>query len=113
MPPLDNKAVRQAIAYGIDRGSVSQKGESGYEPAGNQTGVLLPTFSSWIDKPRGGGQGLQVERQQGHEPPRRRRLHQGKLGIYQDSSGKKLSFSIINIAGYTDWVRPCRSSRTT
>ena len=30
---------------------MSVKGESGYEPAGNQTGVLLPTFSSWYDSP--------------------------------------------------------------
>ncbi|TMC33499.1 MAG: ABC transporter substrate-binding protein, partial [Chloroflexi bacterium] len=50
MAPLDNKAVRQAFAYGIDRAAVSQKGEFGYEPPGNQTGVLSPTFDSWIDK---------------------------------------------------------------
>ena len=47
--PLDNKAVRQALAYGIDRGQVSQLGEYGYEPPGNQTGVITPTFQSWID----------------------------------------------------------------
>src|SRR5437773_2017387 len=28
----------------------------------------------------------------------------GSSGIYQDASGKKLSFTIIDIAGYTDWV---------
>jgi peptide/nickel transport system substrate-binding protein len=50
LPPFNNKLVRQAIAYSIDRDSVSKKGESGYEPPGNQTGVLSPTFDSWIDK---------------------------------------------------------------
>src|SRR5205085_1908650 len=34
--PLDNKLVRQAFAYAIDRDAVSKKGESGYEPPGSQ-----------------------------------------------------------------------------
>ena len=42
--PLDNKVVRQAFAYAIDRNQASTKGESGYEPPGNQTGVLSPTL---------------------------------------------------------------------
>ena len=40
---------RQALAYAIDREQVSKIGESGYQPAANQSGVVLPTFEEWYD----------------------------------------------------------------
>ena len=104
LAPLNNKAVRQAIAYGIDRGSVSQKGEFGYEPAGNQTGVLSPTFDSWIDKSLVSKFGYKFDTAKATSLLEGAGYTKGSDGIYKDSSGKRLSFSIINIAGYTDWV---------
>jgi len=104
LAPLDNKAVRQAIAYSIDRGAVSQKGEFGYEPAGNQTGVLSPTFDSWIDKSQADKYGYKFDVAKAQSLLKQAGFTKDSSGIYQDSSGKKLSFSIINIAGYTDWV---------
>jgi len=100
--PLDNKAVRQAMAYGIDRSSVSQKGEYGYEPPGNQTGILTPTFTSWVDSSK--------VTQYNYDPNKAAQLLQaagftkGSDGIMVDGSGHRLSFSIISIAGYTDWT---------
>ena len=47
--PLNDVAVRQALAYCVDRSRVSQIGEYGYEPPANQTGITPPTFSSWLD----------------------------------------------------------------
>ena len=44
VPGLNNVAVRQAMAYAIDRNKVSQIGEYGYEPPANQTGIVTPTF---------------------------------------------------------------------
>ena len=102
--PLDNKAVRQAIAYGIDRGAVSQKGEFGYEPPGNQTGVLSPTFDSWIDKSQADKYGYKLDAAKAASILDGAGFKKGSDGIYADSSGHRLSFSIINIAGYTDWV---------
>jgi peptide/nickel transport system substrate-binding protein len=102
--PLNNKLVRQAFAYAIDRGSVSQKGEYGYEPPGNQTGVLSPTFDSWIDQPQAAKYGYKFDPAKAAGLLQQAGYTRGSSGIYQDSSGKKLSFSIINIAGYTDWV---------
>ena len=102
--PLDNKLVRQAFAYAIDRGSVSKKGEYGYEPAGNQTGVLSPTFDSWIDQGQAAKYGYKFDLAKAASLLQQAGYMKGSDGIYQDSSGKKLSFSIINIAGYTDWV---------
>jgi len=102
--PLDNKAVRQAMAYGIDRAAVSQKGEFGYEPPGNQTGVLSPTFDSWIDKGQANKYGYKFDVAKAQSLLQSAGFTKGSDGIYKDASGKKLSFSIINIAGYTDWV---------
>ncbi len=104
LAPMNNKAVRQAIAYSIDRGAVSQKGEFGYEPPGNQTGVLSPTFDSWIDKSQADKYGYKFDVAKAQGLLQQAGFTKGSSGIFQDSSGKKLSLSIINIAGYTDWV---------
>jgi peptide/nickel transport system substrate-binding protein len=47
-PILSNVAVRKAIAYAIDRARVAQIGEYGYQPPANQTGIVTPTFKSWL-----------------------------------------------------------------
>src|SRR5206468_1246468 len=49
-PILSNVSVRKAIAYAIDLEKVSKIGEYGYEPASNQTGIVTPTFSDWLDQ---------------------------------------------------------------
>ncbi len=48
-PILKNVAVRQAMAYAINRQQASTIGEYGYEPPSNQTGIVTPTFSNWED----------------------------------------------------------------
>ena len=47
--PLNDVAVRQAIAYGINRQQVATIGEYGYQPASNQAAIVTPTFASWLD----------------------------------------------------------------
>ena len=99
-PLLSNLAVRQAIAMAIDRSQVSQRGESGYEPAANQTGIVLPTYQAWYQKsldtvtydPTKAGQVLQAAG-----------FTKGSNGIYQNAQGQPLSFTIKTISGYTDW----------
>jgi peptide/nickel transport system substrate-binding protein len=102
--PLDNKAVRQALAFGIDRASVSQKGEYGYEPPGNQTGVLTPTFASWVDQSAVNKYGYKFDVNKATQLLTQAGFTKNSQGIMQDSSGHKLSFTIISIAGYTDWT---------
>src|SRR5579863_1329267 len=48
-PLLKNVAVRQAMAYAINRGQAAKLGEDSEEPASNQTGIVTPTFSTWLD----------------------------------------------------------------
>jgi peptide/nickel transport system substrate-binding protein len=93
--------VRQAMAYAIDRSRVSQIGEYGYEPPANQTGIVTPTYSGWVAK----GLASQVN----YNPAKAKSIltkagYTLKGGVFTSPSGKKLSFSIINIGGYSDWV---------
>jgi peptide/nickel transport system substrate-binding protein len=101
--PLDNKAVRQAFAYAIDRATVSKKGEYGYEPPGNQTGVLTPTFNSWLDSGQAATYGYKFDAAKAASILQAAGFTKNSSGIFADSSGKPLSFNIITIAGYTDW----------
>ncbi len=100
-PILSNVAVRMAMAYAIDRSRVSKIGEYGYEPPSNQTGIVTPTFSSWLD------QGL--AKKVTYNPAKAVAIlekagFKKSGGLYHTPSGKPLSFSIINIGGYSDWV---------
>jgi len=100
-PILSNVAVRKAIAYAIDRSRVSQIGEYGYEPAANQTGIVTPTFQSWL-KPG-------LDKTFGYDPQKAISILKAagfkqKGGVFQTPAGKPLSFTMVNIGGYSDWV---------
>jgi peptide/nickel transport system substrate-binding protein len=99
-PLLSNLAVRKAITLALDRSAVSQRGESGYEPPANQTGIVLPTFKSWYDSslntvtydPSKADQVLQAAG-----------FTKGANGIYQNAQGQQLSFTIKSVSGFADW----------
>jgi peptide/nickel transport system substrate-binding protein len=105
-PILKNVAVRQAMAYAINRQKASTIGEYGYEPASNQAGIVTPTFSSWLNTSQAAAYGnnyaynpakaISVLQQAGFK--------RGSNGIFQTPSGQPLSFTIINNGGYSDWV---------
>ncbi|MGN6429133.1 MAG: ABC transporter substrate-binding protein [Gaiellaceae bacterium] len=100
-PILKDVAVRKAIAYGIDRQKVAEIGEYGYEPASNQTGIVTPTFSSWQDPA--------LANQVTYNPAKAVSIlkaagYKKKGDLFYTPDGKPLSFTMINIGGYSDWV---------
>jgi peptide/nickel transport system substrate-binding protein len=103
VPELNKVAVRQAIAYALDRGKIASVGEYGEEPGANQNGVATPTFSSWLDT------AAQRQYGYGYNPAKAQSLLRqagyvkGSDGIYA-KGGQQLSFTVINIGGYSDWV---------
>src|SRR6266567_4641261 len=103
-PVLSDVHVRQAMAYAIDRQKVSTVGEYGYEPASNQTGIVTPTFSTWVDKSASAKYGDYAFN------PKKAISILSADGYKKDSNGlmakngKELSFSIVNVGGYSDWV---------
>jgi peptide/nickel transport system substrate-binding protein len=100
-PILKDVAIRRAMAYAIDRSRVSRIGEYGYEPAANQTGIVTPTFKSWLNK------GL--AKKFTYNPTKAKQIltkagYKFSGGVFHTKSGKPLSFSMVNIGDYSDWV---------
>lgn len=100
-PILSNLAVRKAMAYAIDRARVSQIGEYGYQPPANQTAIVTPTFKSWL-KPG-------LDKVYRYDPQKAISILKAagftqKGGVFQTPAGKPLSFTMVNIGGYSDWV---------
>jgi peptide/nickel transport system substrate-binding protein len=102
-PLLDNVTVRKALAYATDRQSASSIGEGGQEPAASQLGVVTQTYPQWVDPT------AQSQNGYTYDPAKADQLLQsigavkGSDGIYS-LNGRKLSFTIINNGGYSDWV---------
>lgn len=99
-PVLKDVAVRRAMAYAIDRGRVSKIGEYGYEPPSNQTGIVTPTFKSWLVP--------SLAKKFSYDPAAAKSILQKagyrmKNGVFE-KNGKPLSFTMVNIGGYSDWV---------
>ncbi len=104
-PVLSNLAVREAMAYAIDRPQVSKIGEYGYEPPSNQTAIVEPTFASWYDASLAARYGnaysynpakaISILEHAGYK--------KGGNGIFE-KGGKPLSFTIIDNGGFSDWV---------
>jgi peptide/nickel transport system substrate-binding protein len=100
-PILKEVAVRKAMAYAVDRQKVAEIGEYGYEPASNQTGIVTPTFASWLDPT--------LAKQVTYNPQKAIAILQAagykkKGDLFYTPDGKPLSFTMINIGGYSDWV---------
>ena len=93
-----NLAVRQALAYGIDKQSVSKIGESGYQPPANQTGIVLPTFQTFQDD---------TAAAQFNYPDAKTKPDTAKATSLLASAGyspsNPLSLTVITVSGYTDW----------
>jgi len=105
-PILKNLAVRQAMAYAIDRSKAASLGEGGEEPPGNQTGVVTPTFSSWLDTSQAAAYGNNYA----YNPKKaisileKAGFKRGSNGIFRTPSGQPLSFTLLDNAGFSDWL---------
>jgi peptide/nickel transport system substrate-binding protein len=105
-PILKNVAVRQAMAYAINRQKASTIGEYGYEPPSNQSGIVTPTFSSWLDTSQAAAFGNNYA----YNPAKAISIlkaagfKMGSNGIFTTPSGQPLSFTILNNGGFSDWV---------
>jgi peptide/nickel transport system substrate-binding protein len=101
--PLLNVNVRKAMAFAIDRARVSTIGEYGYEPPSNQTDIVTPTFNSWLDSSLANKYGYDYDPAKAISILEKAGYKRGSNGIFE-KDGKQLSFSIINIGAYPDWV---------
>ena len=86
------------MAYAIDRKTPPTSARRSQQASG-QPGIVAPTYNDWLDSRGRGHDTYNPTRRSG---PDRRRGPPGSDGILAE--GKKLSFTIINNGGYSDWV---------
>jgi peptide/nickel transport system substrate-binding protein len=86
--------VRQAISLALDRNQVSQIGEDGQEPAANQSGIVMPTFSKYYDANAVAAAGYDKQN-----------IDKAKSALASAgySPSNPLKLTIISITGFTDW----------
>lgn len=104
-PILKNVAVRQAIAYAINRQEVAKLAVDGEVPAGNQTTALLPEESAWYNSTAAAKYG-----DYNYDPARAIAVlkaagfKRGSGGIFRTPAGKPLDFTLIDVGAYSDQV---------
>ncbi|MHB1987118.1 MAG: ABC transporter substrate-binding protein [Acidimicrobiales bacterium] len=103
-PILSNVAIRQAMAYAINRNRVAQIGEYGEEAPGNQSGVLLPMERAWYNSSLAAKYNYRYDPAKAISILKAAGFKRGAGGVFQTPSGKPLDFTIINVGGYSDWV---------
>jgi len=102
VPGLNNVAVRQAMAYAIDRNKVSQIGEYGEEPPANQS-AIVNSFASWMNTQAATQYNYTYNPSKAEQILTAAGYTKGSDGIFA-KGGQKLSFTVINQGGYSDWV---------
>jgi peptide/nickel transport system substrate-binding protein len=92
--PTGKLAVRQAIAYALNRAQVAQIGENGQQPPANQTGIVTPTFNKYFDSAALNASGY------AHQNVAKAKQLMQSVGY---SPAHPLNLSVITVTGYTDW----------
>ena len=100
--PTANLAVRQALAYAIDKDQVSKIGVGGQLPSSNQAGIVLPTFKDWYNQAAADKYGYKQD-------PAKVKQYLAKAGY---STSNPLKLSIISVSGYTDWEAELQEIKT-
>ncbi len=104
--PFNLLPVRQAISDSINRDQLNAVGESGYEPAANPTG-LLP-FNKDYMAPEYADLKFTQDVAKADSLLEGAGFQKGSDGIYADKNGKRLSFTLNVVSGYTDWITDCQ-----
>lgn len=100
--PFNQVAVRQAISAALDRQQMATQAESGYVAPASTTGLILPNQQNYLDptyantpKSPDTAKAISLLQSAG--------FTKGSDGIFVDKSGKKLSFGLDVVSGWTDW----------
>ena len=100
--PFNQLAVREAISSAIDREQIYKVAESNYEPVASPTGLVLPANQSNLDSAYT-STAFSLDTAKSTQLLDGAGFTKGSDGIYADKSGKKLSFKIDVVTGWTDW----------
>ncbi len=104
-PILKDVNVRKAISMAIDRNKIVKQAEDGYAKVTNPTAVL-PQFKDLID-PKYQNAEFKADPSGAEKVLQAAGYKKGSDGIYVSPSGKKLSFTLDVVSGWSDWVTTC------
>jgi peptide/nickel transport system substrate-binding protein len=102
--PFNQLAVRQAISLALDRQKMATVGESGYSTLPSPTGLVLPNQQSYLASQYSNLLLNRTNITQANQLMQSAGFTKGSDGIYVGKDGKKLSFSIIGVTGWTDEI---------
>jgi peptide/nickel transport system substrate-binding protein len=105
--PFNNVNVRKAISLVIDRSQISKTGETGFELPASPTGLILPNNQQFV-APQYQNLSTQPNVAQAQQLLSSAGLKKGSDGVMTDASGKKLSFNLNVVTGWSDWVTDCQ-----
>ena len=101
--PFTNPLFRRGMSYAIDRQAVENKAVFGVEAPAPQTGLMLPGEKSWED-PSIPNQGMIVKNDKKALSLFAQAGYRYSGGRLLSSSGKQVSFSIMEPNNYSDWI---------
>jgi peptide/nickel transport system substrate-binding protein len=105
--PLNNVKVRQAMALAINRTQVGAIGETGSEAGAFQDGVAASFRSGgWVDQAQASSYYNDYAFSTSQAETLLNQAGYTKMvgGVRENSAGQKLSFTMVNNGGYSDWV---------
>lgn len=102
--PFNNVVFRRAIAYAVNRKTISTNGEYGYEPPANQSMLSSGLNAEWLDP------SLAKKYTYTYQPAKAQSLlasigYHKKNGELIGPNGQQLTFTLQVPSGYTDWVQ--------
>ncbi len=104
VPLLNNVKVRQAMVYALDLPHVAAIGENGQVPAQSQTGLIVPLFSSWLDKPLVAKYDYHYDPAKAISILKSAGFKKNGSGVFVSPSGKPLSFTCVETTGETNEI---------
>lgn len=104
-PLLQDVNVRKAISLAIDRDKIVKQAEYGYAEVTNPTAVL-PRDKDFID-PKYANLSTQQDLAGAVKVLQDAGYKKGSDGIFVSPSGKRLSFTLQVVSGWSDWVSTC------
>jgi peptide/nickel transport system substrate-binding protein len=106
--PYNNVAVRQALSAAIDRDDISKTAESSYAPPASPTAIVLPGHKSFLDSQYANLSFGAPNPSKAAQLLEGAGFKKGSDGIYVGPDGKRLSFKIYTVTGWTDWTTACQ-----
>lgn len=103
-PVLKDVAVRQAMAYAINRQEVAKLADDGEVPAANQTTALLPEETAWYNAPAAAKYNYTYNPAKALAVLKAAGFKKGPGGVFQTPQGQPLKFTLIDVGAYSDQV---------